>query len=114
MNSRRCKTCVDDKKIELIESFDTKLTEQIKRSELVQEHTRTPLHLASQELFGFKQVMWLPVTVSDSVDEEDSAAPCSVESINVFLDDSNELVTTTENPLFETELLVERNQFLSG
>ena len=76
---------------ELTERFNAKLAEQANASKLAEQHTRSELHLATQELLGFKQGMCLPAPVPDPVDlwnEPDDAAACSVESINDFLDGS--------------------------
>ena len=76
---------------ELTECFNVKLAQQANACKLAEQHTRSELHLASQELLGFKQGMCLPAPVPDPVDlwnEPDDAAAYSVESINDFLDGS--------------------------
>ena len=76
---------------ELTECFNVKLAQQANACKLAEQHTRSELHLASQELLGFKQGMCLPAPVPDPVDlwnEPDDAAAYSLESINDFLDGS--------------------------
>jgi len=78
---------------ELTESFEARLAEQTKASQLAEMHTRSQLDLVSQELLGFKQGMCLPLAVSESLDSEalnifdesDERAE-TVESINAFLE----------------------------
>jgi hypothetical protein len=64
----------------LTESFEARLAEQTKASQLAEMHTRSQLDLVSQELLGFKQGMCLPLAVSESLDSE---------SLNIF-DESDE------------------------
>jgi hypothetical protein len=77
---------------QLTESFNAQLAEQTRASQLAEMHTRSELHLASQELLGFKQGMCLPLAGSECLDiwdERDDAAGCTletVESINAFLE----------------------------
>jgi hypothetical protein len=72
---------------QLTESFEARLAEQTKASQLAEVHTRSQLDLVSQELLGFKQGMCLPLAVSESIDSE---------SLNIF-DESDERAETIES-----------------
>jgi hypothetical protein len=71
----------------------------MKASKLAEMHTRSELHLVSQELLGFKQAVCLPLPVSESLDiwnEHDDAQGCTVESIQAFLDPYQDAVDDDE------------------
>jgi hypothetical protein len=104
---------------ELTQSFDAKLAEQIKRSEVTETNTRAELQLVSQELFDVKQGTCLPPLVSTAADldiwnDEATFPVCSVESINAFLDGqadmpmssdhSCSLLTTTAENAYDDEI----------